>query len=324
MLASAVFTAGLLAMSIAPVLAQAPKPPRIGLLGPADATRSWLIEGFREGIAELGYIEGKNIRLESRAAQGQFDRLPNLAAELVDLDVDVIVTGVTAASLAAVAKTGKIPIVMVGVADPVGVGLVASLAHPGGNVTGTSGMAAEIIGKQLELLKDVASSPSRVAVLWNPANSAFQALQVKEAEVAGRRLGVQLRFYEASNPNAFDAAFAAIRREDIRALHILADPLFTLHWEALAELVAKDGLLAISGSREFAENGGLMAYGPSYFHASKRAATYVDKILKGAKSGDLPVEQATQFDLVINLKTAKALGLAVPPVLLARADEVIE
>jgi putative ABC transport system substrate-binding protein len=149
-------------------------------------------------------------------------------------------------------------------------------------------------------------------------------LQVKEAELAGRRSGVQLRFYEASSPAEFDTAFAAIRREDIRALHILADPLFTLHWKALAQLVTKDALLAISGSREFAENGGLMAYGPSYLHASKRAATYVDKILKGAKPGDLPVEQATNFDLVINLKTAKALGLTVPPALLARADEVIE
>ena len=324
MLLSAFLAAGLLAISMPPVAAQAPKTPRIGLLGSADANRSWLVDGFREGIAELGYIEGRTIRLESRAAQGQFDRLPDLAAELVELDVDVIVTGVTAASLAVAAKTRKIPIVMVAVGDPVGVGLVASLARPGGNVTGTSGMAAEIVGKQFELLRELAPHLPRFAVLWNPANAAFQALQVKEAELAGQRSGVQIQFLEARSPDEFDAAFAAMRRDGTRALHILGDPLFALHRDAMIERAAKHGLLAISASREFAEDGGLMAYGPSYVDASKRAATYVDKILKGAKPGELPVEQASKFELVINLKTAKALGLTIPPTLLARADEVIE
>jgi putative ABC transport system substrate-binding protein len=306
-----------------PAAAQAAKIPRVGVLGPEDDS-TWVARGFRDGLAELGYVEGRNILVEYRWAHGQFGRLPELAAELVRLDVDVIVAAVTAASLAAKAATGTIPIVMVGVADPVGVGLVASLARPGGNVTGTSAMAAEIVGKQLELLKDTDPGLARVAVLWNPANAAFQALQVREAEAAGRRSGVELRFHEARAPAEFDVAFAAMRSEGARALLVLADPVFTRHREALVGLVARTRLLAVSGIRDFAEAGGPIAYGPNYLDSSKRAAAYVDKILKGARPADLPVEQSTRFELVVNLKTAKALGITVPQSILLRADEVIE
>jgi putative tryptophan/tyrosine transport system substrate-binding protein len=296
--------------------------PRIGLLSPADT--DWFVDGFREGLRELGYIEGRNIRFEYRPAHGRFDLLAGLAAELVALDVDVIVAGVTQASLAAKGATRTIPIVMVGVADPVGVGLVASLSRPGGNITGTSTVAAELIGKQLELLKEVDPNVARVAVLWNPANSIFQALQVREAEAAGRIAGLELLFIEATGPNGFEQAFVAMRREGTRALLVLGDPVFSLHHEALMELAARDRIAAVGGVRAFAEAGGLLSYGPSYFNASKRAAIYVDRILKGAKPGDLPVEQPTKFDLVLNLKAAKALNLSIPSSVLARADELIE
>jgi putative ABC transport system substrate-binding protein len=313
-----------LAMVPRPVAAQASKMPHIGFLSPHDGSASVWVRGFGEGLKELGYVEGQNIKVEYRWAHGRFDRLPELAAELVRLDVDAIVAVVTAASLAAKAATPTIPIVMAGVADPVGVGLIASLARPGGNVTGTSAMSAEIVGKQFELLKETDPGLGRAAVLWNPANVAFQTLQLKESEAAGRRSGVQLLSFEARGPGDFDGAFAAMRRDGIRALHILSDPLFVLHREALVGLGSKNRLVAVSGFREFAEAGGLMSYAPSYFDASKRAVAYVDKILKGAKPADLPVEQPTRFDLVVNLKTAKALGITVPQSILLRADEVIE
>jgi putative tryptophan/tyrosine transport system substrate-binding protein len=255
---------------------------------------------------------------------GLHDRLAGLAAELVALDVDVIVAGVTQASLAAKAATRTIPIVMVAVADPVGTGLVASLSRPGGNVTGTSTVSAEVVGKQLELLKEVTPNVDRVAVLWNPANSVFQALQVREAQAAGRRTGLELRFLEATAPSEFGAVFAAMQREGMRTLLVLADPVFRAHHDALLELIATNRVIAASGFRDFAAAGGLLAYGPSYDHASKRAAVYVDKILKGAKPGDLPVEQPTSFELVLNLKVAQALNLSIPSSVLIRADEVIE
>jgi putative ABC transport system substrate-binding protein len=260
----------------------------------------------------------------ARWAEGRFDRLPQLAAELVRLNVDVMVTAVTEASLAAKAATSTIPIVMAGVGDPVAVGLVASLARPGGNVTGTAGMSADLVGKQLELLKDIDPALSRVAVLWNPANAAFQALQVHEAETAARRTGMQLRFVEARDPSAFSDAFATIRREQVQALLILGDPVYRAHRDALAAHAMKQRLVAVSGTRAFVEAGGLAGYGPSFPDLSRRAATYVDKLLKGGKPADLPVEQPTRFELVVNLKTAKALGVTIPPTVLARADEVIE
>ena len=317
-------TAGAVLAGTLPARAQDAKVPRIGLLSPHGPTVAWVANGIREGFRELGYIEGKSIQIEERYAHGQFDRLPELASELVRRDVDVIVTVVTEASLAAKAATRTVPIVMVGVADPVGVGLVDSLARPGGNITGTSAMTAEIVGKQLQLITEIDPGVSRLAVLWNPANSAFQALQLREAEGAGPGLGVQLRFFTATAPDEFAAAFAAMRREDLRALLVLSDPLFVLHRAALADFVAKGRLAAVSGFREFAETGGLAAYGPSYFHRSKRAAVYVDRILKGAKPADLAIEQPAKFDLLVNLRTAKALGIEVPLSILARADEVIE
>jgi putative tryptophan/tyrosine transport system substrate-binding protein len=286
------------------------KIPRVGFLSPQPPTLE-SGAGFREGLNELGYVEGQNIQIEYRWEQGRFDRLADYAKELVQLNVDVIVTVVTQASLAAQAATHTIPIVMIGVADPVGVGLVASLARPGGSITGTSGMAAEIVGKQFELLREVVPQDLRIAVLWNPANAAFQALQVTQVEIAARAFGVQLQLVEARTPDAFEAAFSTISREGTRALHILGDPLFSLHSASLVELAAKNRLATITDYRLFAEAGGLMAYGPSYFDLSKRAAAYVDKILKGAKPEDLPVEQPTRFELIVNLKTAKALSVTI-------------
>jgi putative ABC transport system substrate-binding protein len=303
---------------------QTAKIPRVGFLSPTGPVSSLFLEGFRAGMKKHGYIEGRNIVVEYRWAYGQYDRLAGLAAELVHLDVDVILAIVTPASLAAHGATRTIPIVMAGVADPVEVGLVASLAKPGGNITGTSGMAADIVGKQLEMVKALAPGVSRVAVLWNPANAAFQALQVREAEAASRVLGLELQFIEASTLTEFDPAFVAIRGIGTRALLILTDPLFALHRAALVEFAKNERLLSVSGSREFSEAGGLVTYGPNYFDSTKRAFGYVDKILKGAKPADLPVERSTKFELIINLKTAKALGIAVPQSLLARADEVIE
>jgi putative ABC transport system substrate-binding protein len=307
------------------VRAQQRAMPVIGVLSPEEPTTSY-VGGLRAGLQELGYLEGRNIQIEYRWAQGRFERLTELAAELVRLNVDVLVTYVTQASLEAKKQTSTIPIVMVGVADPVRVGLIGSLAHPGGNVTGVSSVAAVLVGKQFELLKEIVPKVSRIAALWNPANPAFQSLQVRQAELAARQLGVQLQLLEARAPHEFGAAFAAIDREGTRALVILAEPLWdnNNNTHTLVELVAKRRLAAIAGHRTFADAGGLVAYGANYFNISKLAAVYVAKILKGAKPADLPVEQPTKFELVINMKTAKALGLTIPPSVLLRADQVIE
>ncbi|HEV8341445.1 MAG TPA: ABC transporter substrate-binding protein [Candidatus Binatia bacterium] len=300
------------------------KIPRIGFLAPFSPGPDHRVEAFRQGLRELGYVEGQNITIEYRWADGRFEQLPDLAADLVRLKVDVIVAAVTQASLAAKKATGAIPIVMVGVSDPVDSGLVASLARPGANITGTSSMTAEVVGKQLELLKETLPKVSRVAALWNPANSVFQALQLRETKVAAQALGLQLQILEARGPDEIDRAFAAMAREGTRALLVLADPVFYTHRKRIADLAAKRGLPAVSGTREFAEAGGLMAYGPSFPDMYRRAATYVDKILKGTKPADLPVEQPIKFELVINLKAAKQIGLTIPPNVLARADKVIK
>jgi putative ABC transport system substrate-binding protein len=297
--------------------------PVVGVLSPESPTTSFA-GGLRAGLQELGYVEGQNIRIEYRWGHGNFDQLPDLAAELVRVEVNVIVAFVTQASLVAKKATATIPIVIVGVADPIDVGLIASLARPGGNITGTSSQAAEIVGKQLGLLKDTIPHLSHVAALWNPANRVFQAIQVKAVEDAAITIGVKLQLVEARAPADFDAAFAAIDRQGTRVLLILADPLFSTHYHALAEFSERRRLVAMAATRNFTDVGGLMAYGPNYFEMYKRAATYVDKILKGAVPGDLPVEQPTKFEFVINLKTAKALGLTIPSGILAIADEVIE
>ena len=309
-----------------PVMARAQQQtviPVVGVLSPQASTDS-TVEGLRAGLRELGYTEGRNIRYEPRWANGNFNKLSDLAAELVALRVNVIVTSVTQASLAAKKATSTIPIVMIGVADPIAVGLIASLAHPGGNVTGTSSMAAALAAKQLELLKETVPNVSRIAALWNPANVPFQTLQVNQAQTAARALGIELTLFEAKTPSEFDPVFAAIDKDGLRVLLILLDPLFATNFRMLVDLSVKRRLITMTGYRAFVDAGGLMAYGPNYFNMYKLAAVYVDKILKGSKPADLPVEQPAKFEFVINMKAAKALGLDLPASVLARANEVIE
>jgi putative ABC transport system substrate-binding protein len=295
---------------------------RIGLLSPTS--QGFGVEAFREGLRTLGYVEGHNIVVEHRSAEGKFDRLPELAAELVRLRVDVIVAVVTQASLAAKNATKTIPIVMLAVGDPVGAGLVTSLAQPGGNVTGTSNQTVEVAGKSLELLKNAIPKLRVVAVLWNPANPVYQAQIVRATEAAARGLGIQLRMFAARDAKEIDRAFAAMTAEGAEALRVNVDPVFDVHLTRIAALAANGHLPSISGFGRYAEVGGLMAYAANFSEQARRTAVYVDKILKGAKPANLPVEQPTKFELIINLKTARALGLTIPPSVLARADEVIE
>jgi putative ABC transport system substrate-binding protein len=294
---------------------------RIGYLAP---TAEPLAVGFHRGLRELGYVEGQNVVIVYRSADGRFDRLPELAAELVGEHVDVIVAEVTQASLTAKNATRTIPIVMMGVGDPVGAGLVQSLSRPGGNVTGTSGLSVGVARKSLQLLTEAVPGASRVAVLWNPANAVFQAQMLRETEGAARTLRVELRLVEARRPDDLDAALRAVGGQGARAILILPDPMFTTHRARIVELVAKTRLPAMYPVREAVEAGGLMSYAVNYVEVGARGAYYMDKILKGAKPADLPVEQPTKLELVINLKTAKALGLTIPPSVLARADEVIQ
>jgi putative tryptophan/tyrosine transport system substrate-binding protein len=303
--------------------AQQPAIPVIGLLSPESATTG-NVNGLHEGLRELGYVEGRDIRFEYRWAEGRYEQLPDFAAELVRLKVDVIVAFVTQAALSAKSATGTIPIVMVGVGDPVESGLIASLAHPGGNVTGTSSLSAEIVGKQFQLLKEITPNASRFTAIWNPANPVWQALQLKHAKAAARALGIELQILEAKTPNEFDAAFETIDREGIRALVILLDPVYMTHYRSLVGLSLKRRLIATMAFRAFADAGGLMSYGTNFADQYKHAAVYVDKILKGAKPAGLPVEQATKFELVINLKTARTIGIEIPTSVLLLANEVIE
>ena len=318
----------LLSASLGTAAAQPPeKVPRVGYLNPgssSDPLRQRRLEAFRQGLRELGYVDGQNIAVESRWAEGQYDRYPALAADLVRLKVDVIVAQSGAATQAAQQATRTIPIVMSLVLDPVGIGLVPSLARPGGNVTGTSFMAPDLVGKQLELLRELVPKVSRVALLRNPANPA-SAQGLRDAEAAARALGVRLQALEAQDPQEIDSAFAAMTRERAGALLVLPDPIFGNQRRQIAELAAKRRLPAIyGGTPEYAEAGGLMVYGPNELDLHRRAAIYVDKLLKGAKPADLPVEQPTKFELVINLRTAKAIGLTIPPSLLQRADQIID
>jgi putative tryptophan/tyrosine transport system substrate-binding protein len=294
----------------------------VGVLSP-EGPKTGNVEGLLQGLRELGYVEGQNIRFEYRWAEGKFDRLPELAADLVRLRVDVIVAFVTQAAEIAKKQTDTIPIVMVGVSDPVGAGLAASLAHPGGNVTGTSSLAAALVGKQLELLKRVAPYNATVAAIFNPTNVTFQALQVKEAKAAAQTLGLGLRFLEVRAPSEFQAASDIVAREK-QTLLILIDPLFIANAKTLAELSVKSRLVTMTGYRTFAEAGALMSYGPNYFDSYKAAAPYVDKILKGEKAADLPIDEASRFEFVVNMKTAKMLGIDIPPAVSGFADHVIE
>jgi putative tryptophan/tyrosine transport system substrate-binding protein len=300
--------------------------PRIGYLSPGSASGGFQArdDAFRQALHDLGYIEGRTIAIEYRFAEGRFDRLAELAAELVRLKLDVIVAVVTQASLAAKDATSSIPIVMVAVSDPVGSGLVTSLRHPGANVTGTSGMTGQVVGKSLRLLRQVAPGISRVAVLWNPGNTVFQSQLLREAQAAAAVLGLQLQTFGMQGPNGLDLAFSAITAERVDALLVLADPGLALHQQRIVAFAERSRLPAMYGIKEFATSGGLMTYAANMTHQFRRVASYVDKILKGAKPADLPVEQPTKFELVINLQAARALGLEISPTLLAIADEVIE
>jgi putative tryptophan/tyrosine transport system substrate-binding protein len=303
--------------------AQQSAPRVIGIVSP-EGPKTGNVDGLVQGLRELGYVEGRNIRFEFRWAEGKFDRLPELAADLVRLQVDVIVAFVTQATEAAKKQTNTIPIVMVGVSDPVGAGLAASLAHPGGNVTGTSSQAAAVVGKQLELLKLAAPSSTDVATMFNPTNVTFQARQVNAAKAASQILGLKLRLIEVRTPSEFETAFDTVVQERQGALLILIDPLFIANSKTLAELSVKSRLITMTGYRTFAVAGALMSYGPNYFETYKTAAPYVDKILKGEKPADLPIDQSSKFEFVVNLKTAKALGVEIPASVLGFASEVIE
>jgi ABC-type uncharacterized transport system substrate-binding protein len=306
---------------------QAAKIPRIGYLALDRATSPHLTEAFRQGLRDLSYVEGRNVVIEYRDAEGKPERLPALAAELVALKVDVIFAPGRPHALAAKQATRTVPIVFTGVSDPVTDGLVTSLARPGGNVTGLSlNPTLELIGKRLELLKQAVPGVTRVAILRQPGGQGerTETDSLKAAEVAARELGVRLQFVEARGPTDFDRAFSDMTRARVGALTGLGGSMFFNERRRLVNLAAKNRLPAVYPLRDYVDAGGLMSYGPNIADSFRRAATYVDKILKGAKLADLPVEQPTKFELVINLKAAKALGLTIPQSLLLRADQVIE
>jgi putative ABC transport system substrate-binding protein len=302
---------------------QAQPIPRLGFLASAsaDVTTS-LLAALQQGLRALGYVEGQNILIESRYAAGDFARLPALAGELVRLHVDVILTEGGPAAQAAQQRTTTIPIVIGNAGDPVGMGLVASLARPGGNITGLSMMSPELTVKRLELLKEIVPSASRVAVLLNPANPT-SPLQLQEFQATAPALGVTLLPFEATAANEIDRAFTAMHQERVEALIVVGDAMLGTHQRRVVELAAQARLPAMYNLRAFVDAGGLMSYGVHFEDLYRRAATYADKILKGTKPTDLPVEQPTKFALVINLQTAKALGITIPSTLLFRADEVI-
>jgi ABC-type uncharacterized transport system substrate-binding protein len=317
----------LLAAPLSTEAQQAGKVARIGYLTLNLAAALRLIEVFRHGLRDLGYVEGRNVVIETRDAGGKTERLPALAAELVTLKVDVILVGGPAPALAAKQATRTLPIVFAAVGDPVTDRLVTSLARPGGNVTGLSTISApEIVGKRLELLKQVISGITRVAVLWQPGGQGERTEKdlLKEADVAARALGVRLQVVEARGPADFDRAFSDMTRARPDALTVFGTSTFFTERRRLVDLAAKNRLPAVYPTRDYVDAGGLMSYGANFSDLFRRAAVYVDKILKGAKPADLPVEQPTKFELVINLKTAKALGLTIPPAVLVRADEVIQ
>ncbi len=318
---------GVLAAPLAAEAQPAGKVPRVGLLTPfsgSDPQIQRYLDVFRQALRELGYVEGQSLAIEYRFAEGKAERLAELATELVHLKVDVIVTtGGVPPAQAAQRATKSIPIIVVGVTDPVATGLVASLARPGGNITGPAIISHELVGKELELLREVVPKVSRVAVLWNPANPG-NALQLRAAEAAAPALGMRLQPVEARGPSEIDRAFAAMARERAGALLVLLDSVFYSQRDTIADLAAKNRLPAVYGFRVHAEAGGLMAYGASRLDLIRHTAIYVAKILKGAEPAELPVEQPTKFELVINMKTAKALGLTIPQSVLPRADEVID
>ena len=319
-------TLGLFAVPLGARAQPAAKVARIGYLTPNLAADSHLHDAFRQGLRDLGYVEGRNIVVEYRDGEGKPERLPAYAAELVALNVDVLVATNTPGALAAKQATRTLPIVFAAVGDPVTSGLVTSLPRPGGNVTGTSGRAPDLIGKCLEQLKHAVPGAIRVAVLWQPGafGERTEKDMLKGAEVAARALGLRPQFFAARGPADFDGVFSEMTRARADALTVLTGAMFISQRRRLVDLAAKNRLPAVYAWREFVDAGGLMAYGPNLADLHRRAATYVDKILRGAKPADLPVEQPTKYELVINMKTAKALGLTIPQSVLLRADHVIE
>ena len=313
-------------LSTAPFLGaqQAGKVPRIGFLGNSTAAlEANLIGPFREGLRDLGYVDGRNILIEYRWAEGKYERFPALLAELIALKVELIVTAGTPAALAVKKATTSIPLVMIAVGDPVANGLITSLARPGGKITGLTSISMELEGKRLELLREIVSKLSRVAVLWNPANP-VAAILVKDAQVAAEVLRMKLQLVGVQAAEEFDNAFAAIVRERAGALTVLADRLFLHNRDRIVEFTTKRRLTTVYAYVELVEAGGLMSLGPNYAQMHRRAATYVDKILKGTKPADLPVEAPLKFELIINLKAAKQIGLTIPQSVLYRADKVIK
>jgi putative ABC transport system substrate-binding protein len=303
---------------------QHPKIARIGRLAPLSAaTDTRNREAMLKGLGELGWIEGKNLEIEYRYAEGQFDKLPRIAAELVRNHVDLIFVGSSPGALAAKRATSTIPIVMVTTGDPVVNGLVKSLAHPGGNVTGMTALAQELGAKRLELFKETFPAASLIAMLANP-DSPDTKPSVMGVENAARSLGIKVRLLQARDPAGIDDAFSTLKKDNVKALMVLQDAMFVTQQKQIVDLAAKARLPAIYAVQDFVEAGGLMFYGVDLPEMYRRAASHVDKILKGAKPGDLPVEQPTKFELVINMKTAKALGIKIPNSILVRADKVIE
>ena len=309
----------MLAVPFAAAAQPSAKLPRIGILANYEGS-SW--DGFRRGMRELGYVDGRTIAMHWRFADGKIDRYPALASELVEAKVDLIVTSGTPAALAAKKATASIPIVMTISAFPEKVGLVESLSHPGGNITGFSHAAPEVTGKRLQLLKQLAPRTVRIVVLGNAA-SPIDVLAIREIQTAAAALGIELQRIDARTPDDHAAAFAAVTASGVDAMHVVGNPANFKNAQAIADFALRSRLPSSYEEREFALVGGLISYAASYPDLYLRAATYVDKILKGAKPGELPVQHPTKFELVINLKTATALGLAIPPPLLLQADEVI-
>jgi putative tryptophan/tyrosine transport system substrate-binding protein len=320
-----VLAVGLVLSPLAAEGQQGGKTVRIGLLdfaSPDPARVTWWT-AFRERLRELGYVEGQNIAFEPRWGNGHVSGLPSLAAELLRTRVDILVTAGSEAALAAKRATGSIPIVMTTGVDPVGLGLVASLARPGGNVTGVTSIQSELAGKRVEILKECIPRAGRIAILWDSGNHG-SALVEHDAKSAATSMGIAVQSIAVRSPSEFDAAFAAMKRARAEAVILVASPPFIGDRRRIADLALTHRLPMMVGAKEYAEAGGLLSYATDYPDLFRQAATYVDKIFKGAKPADLPVEQPTKFELVINLKTAKALGLTIPPSVLGRADQIIE
>ena len=313
---------GLLGLAAATDAQQQASPRHVGILLALFSQESKEALAFRQGLQDAGYVEGRDVVIEWRSASGEYDRVPALAADLVQRKVDVIVVDTTVAARAAKRATSTIPIVMATIADPVGTGLVASLAHPGGNVTGLSMMTTDLSAKRLQQLKEAIPRLTRVAVLWNP-DTPYHPKVIEEIKAVAPSLSIRLSFVGARTSEDFSAAFSAVSRAQAQALYVIIDPYFFNHRMTLLALASKARLPVIYGEKNFVESGALMSYGPNFGDMFRRSAEYVDKILKGAKPGDLAIEQPTKFELVINLKTAKALGLTIPQSILLQADEVI-